>query len=157
MNQNSEEFYKQKYLKYKHKYLEAQRLYGEELEGGGTNFWLAVPPKVYNLIKDTELFRSKKYTSLNALYFLLGVNSLYAEVKGKDIYSTLDKKKVSSFTTALGVKDKKYSDDEAIRQFKENKPTYGFLKINDYAGSSGGEIKVTQAPPPKVSETDTNL
>jgi len=34
MESNSEEFYKQKYLKYKHKYLEAQKLYGEELEGG---------------------------------------------------------------------------------------------------------------------------
>jgi hypothetical protein len=152
MNQNSEEFYKQKYLKYKHKYLEAQKLYGEELEGGGGEYWFIVPSTVYNLLKNSSLFKDRKYSSLKALYFLLGINSFYVKVKEKDIYKANNKEKTDEFDVGIGINDKKkYTDEEAILQLQKKYPSdYGFFKINDNFGRNGGDVKKTQDPPPKI-------
>jgi hypothetical protein len=154
MNQNSEEFYKQKYLKYKHKYLEAQKLYGEELEGGGPEYWFIVPSKVYEFLKKSSLLTKKEYSSLKALYFLLGTTSFYVKIKEKNIYTT-NGNKISSTTLDQGIglnNENKYTDDEAIRQLQQKFKNYGFFKINDNIGRKGGNVKNIQDPLPNTSQ-----
>jgi hypothetical protein len=145
MDLNSEEFYKQKYLKYKHKYLEAQRLYGEELEGGGTLKWLIVPREVYDSIFLNFLKPGYKYVKDNGLYILAGENGKVIEPKGKSVKSYFTNKfedtPAGIKENGLGVIDKKYSDDNAITQLKTAYPENVYLLIESNYLSSGGVIK----------------
>jgi len=144
MDLNSEEFYKQKYLKYKHKYLEAQRLYGEELEGGGTQKWLIVPKNVYESVL-ISLTEGQKYNKDNALYFLAGENVKVIEPKKKSVLSPWIKKSEDAPAgikeNGLGVIDKKYSDNNAINQLKTAYPNNVYFLIDSNDWSSGGVIK----------------
>ena len=146
MDLNSEEFYKQKYLKYKHKYLEAQRLYGEELEGGGTLKWLIFSSDIYD--SSFKFFNSGyKYGRDNSLYLLVGENVKVIEPRKKSVlFPWKDKNKsedapVGIKENGLGVIDKKYSNENAITQLKTAYPGNGYLLIESNDWSSGGEIK----------------
>jgi hypothetical protein len=143
MELNSEEFYKQKYLKYKHKYLEAQRLYGEELEGGGALRWLIVPKDIYNTIIK-PIAQQKKYSKDSVLYFLSGKSAYVIDKEGKSVYASYDNKKVETpaiIGNGLGVVNKKYSDSNATAQLKEAYPDMVYILIESNRFSSGGLIK----------------
>lgn len=73
INENSDEFYRKKYLKYKQKYIEAQQLYGEELKGGywGQEFFVFCPYKNFMLVNDYF----PKIDNLESLFILLGDKS----------------------------------------------------------------------------------
>jgi hypothetical protein len=75
-DKNKKYFYK--YLKYKQKYLEAQKLYGKDLIGGANEYkYIFCPSAVYNLIK--SLFPEGKniFNDLNCFNLLLGPRSYY--------------------------------------------------------------------------------
>ena len=146
MDLNSEEFYKQKYLKYKHKYLEAQKLYGEELEGGGTDYWLIVPLEIYNayslILKD-----GGKYTQDSALFWLLGMDSLMIKTEDTKILSSFTKDDVRQIDTKLGIEEKKkYNDDTAKNQLRGIYSDKVLIKINSSTFGSGGDIKIVATP-----------
>jgi hypothetical protein len=54
INENSNEFYRKKYLKYKQKYIDTLQLYNKELDGGwfGDEFFVFVPFDIYKLVRD---------------------------------------------------------------------------------------------------------
>jgi len=143
MESNSEEFYKQKYLKYKHKYLEAQKLYGEELEGGGTLKWLVVPSNIY-LHNIKSLVEAGKYSKDASLYLLAGKKAVVIEPKSKSVLNSWNEKQLEvqiNEGNGLGVKDKKYTDDEALKQLKEAYPEHAYILIESNTFSSGGDFK----------------
>jgi len=145
MESNSEEFYKQKYLKYKHKYLEAQKLYGEELEGGGTLKWLVVPRNIYDSnIK--SLVTAGKYSKDASLYFLAGKNAVVIEPKSKSVLNSWKNQKqqevpVQIKENGLGVIEKKYTEENAVNQLKEAYPENAYILIESNTLSSGGDFK----------------
>jgi hypothetical protein len=88
MESNSEEFYKQKYLKYKHKYLEAQKLYGEELEGGvcGDWIWVICPTSKFNIISTSDDYKKNMTVpDENCLWLALGDNSWWCTSGNKKL------------------------------------------------------------------------
>jgi hypothetical protein len=145
MDLNSEEFYKQKYLKYKHKYLEAQKLYGEELEGGGTNYWLIVPIEIYNEYR-LILKKGGKYTKDSALFLLLGMDSHMIKTEDTKILSSFTKDDIRQIDTKLGIVEKKYNDDNAIKQLRVIYSDKVLIKINSSRFSEGGDIYVVDMP-----------
>jgi hypothetical protein len=126
---NSEEFYKQKYLKYKHKYLEAQKLYTEELEGGvwGDWIWVICPTVKMNIIKGSWQYSGGTVPDENCLWLQLGDNSWWCTSgKKKIIYCETGKEnEIDTFPEGLGMEEKKgrffginnvYSDVKAQSQ-----------------------------------------
>jgi hypothetical protein len=92
INENSEELYRKKYLKYKQKYLDAQK--GEELEGGlwFDKTFIFCPEDVYNMIGrlyDSEgiTTKNKYFNNKNLFLLLLGGESYYT------VYGTKELKK----------------------------------------------------------------
>ena len=146
MDLNSEEFYKQKYLKYKHKYVEAQKLYGEELEGGGTDYWLIIPKDIYDLNK--EILKVKgKYNLDLALFLLLGIDSLMIKVSDTQIISSFTNSVIEPLKKKLGNNDKnKYLDSEAISQLRRTYMDKVLIKINSSRFSEGGDIYLVDIP-----------
>jgi hypothetical protein len=110
MESNSEEFYKQKYLKYKHKYLEAQKLYGEELEGGvwGDWIWVICPTSKMDIIKDSWQYTGGTVTDENCLWLQLGDDSWYCTSGKKKLTNcgTGVEEKDVAFTGGLGMEKK---------------------------------------------------
>ena len=146
MDLNSEEFYKQKYLKYKHKYVEAQKLYGEELEGGGTDYWLIIPKDIYDLNK--EILKVKgKYNLDLALFLLLGIDSLMIKVSDTQIISSFTNSVIEFLKKKLGNNDKnKYLDSEAISELRRIYMDKVLIKINSSRFSEGGDIYLVDIP-----------
>jgi len=72
INENSDEFYRKKYLKYKQKYIETQQLYGEELEGGlwGDITFVLCPKNVYDMIAELYPDNGDKKFFNKELFFL---------------------------------------------------------------------------------------
>ena len=90
INENSDEFYRKKYLKYKQKYIETQQLYGEELEGGkwGDITFVFCTEKIHNMMirfyngTDTKI---KNFFDKDVFFLLLGSDSYYTVYGTKDI------------------------------------------------------------------------
>ena len=68
--------YLYKYLKYKQKYIEAQQLYGKELKGGNSIYFIYCPVEIYNLIQSLFL-KDSKIKQQNCFFLLLGPRSFY--------------------------------------------------------------------------------
>jgi hypothetical protein len=92
INENSEELYRKKYLKYKQKYLDAQK--GEELEGGlwYDKTFIFCNDDVYEMIKKLYDYigtdtKYKKFNNKNLFLLLLGSESYYT------VYGTKELKK----------------------------------------------------------------
>ena len=83
IDSNSDEFYRQKYLKYKKKYIEAQQLYEEDLEGGADTWtYYFSPQDLYENLKG--LFDNYK-ALLPAFELRLGPNAYYTTIKDKEL------------------------------------------------------------------------
>ena len=90
INENSDEFYRKKYLKYKQKYIETKQLYGEELEGGkwGDITFVFCTEKIHNMMRrlyDGTNTNIKKFLNKDVFFFLLGSDSYYTVYGTKDI------------------------------------------------------------------------
>ena len=83
IDSNSDEFYRQKYLKYKKKYIEAQQLYEEDLEGGADTWtYYFSPQDLYENLKG--LFDNYK-ALLPAFELRLGPDTYYTTIKDKEL------------------------------------------------------------------------
>ena len=146
MESNSEEFYKQKYLKYKHKYLEAQKLYGEDLEGGkwGDWIWVICPTSKFEIIKESWQYAKGTVPDENCLWLQLGDNSWWCtsgNTKFKNCGTGVEEKDVA-FAIGLGNTEEKgkifgtnkvYSDNNAKNELldyisKKNLSNYSIFK-----------------------------
>jgi len=153
MESNSEEFYKQKYLKYKNKYLEAQKLYGEELEGGkwGDWIWVICPKNKFDIIKASWQYAGRTVPDEKCLWQQLGDNSSWCTSGNKKWTNcgTGVEDKVVAFPDGLGMTKEKgkfygtnmvYSNEKAIEDLNKyasglsifkykSSPTANFRKI----------------------------
>ena len=132
MESNSEEFYKQKYLKYKHKYLEAQKLYGEDLEGGvwGDWIWVICPNGKFDIISKSWQYTDKNTVpDENCLWLQLGDDSWWCTSGNKKLKNCLTgvEEKDVAFEKGLGKEEQKgrffgtnnvYSNDKAKRELE---------------------------------------
>lgn len=155
MESNSEEFYKQKYLKYKHKYLEAQKLYGEELEGGkwGDWIWVICPKTKLNIIKDSWQYQGGTVPDENCLWLQLGDNSWWCTSGNKKLTNcgTGKEEKDVAFPKGLGnTKDsffsKGYTNAEAKSQLesyitKESLTDYSIFKYKSAATAGSRKVE----------------
>ena len=111
MESNSEEFYKQKYLKYKHKYLEAQKLYGEDLEGGkwGDWIWVICPNNNFELVKSSWQYEKGYVPDESCLCLQLGDKSWWCTSGNKKLTNcgTGKEEKEVAFEKGLGMEEKK--------------------------------------------------
>jgi hypothetical protein len=141
MESNSEEFYKQKYLKYKHKYLEAQQLYGEDLEGGlwGDWIWVICPKNIFDIIKDSWQYTGGTVPDENCLWLQLGDNSYWCTSGNKKLTNcgTGVEDKEVAFTDGLGITKEKgklfgtnnvYSNQKAIEHLQNYKSGFSIFK-----------------------------
>ncbi len=153
MESNSEEFYKQKYLKYKHKYLEAQKLYGEELEGGkwGDWIWVICPKDKLDIIKDSWQYRGGTVPDEECLWLQLGTNSWWCTSGNKKLTSceTGKEEKDEAFPSGLGIKEedrkflgkkKVYTNVKAVEDLNQynSKPEYAIFK---YKSAAAGRFR----------------
>jgi len=109
MESNSEEFYKQKYLKYKHKYLEAQKLYGEELEGGvwGDWIWVICPKSKFDIISKSWRYTGGTVPDEKCLWAQLGDDSWWCTSGNKKLKNCFTGKEQTevAFEKGLGIKE----------------------------------------------------
>ena len=103
---NSDEFYRQKYLKYKKKYIDTQKLYEEELEGGADTNWIYYfcPEERYNEVKN--LYDAFIQKLLPDFELRLGFNGYYITIKEKQLHSSQTDKLHDGikWTDGLGIK-----------------------------------------------------
>ena len=122
MESNSEEFYKQKYLKYKHKYLEAQKLYGEELEGGiwGDWIWVICPTDKFNIISKSWQYTSNTVPDEKCLWLQLGNDSFYC---------TSGKKKFTNCGTGIEDENESFPDGLGMNVKVKKGTLFGTNKV----------------------------
>ena len=151
MESNSEEFYKQKYLKYKHKYLEAQKLYGEELEGGkwGDWIWVICPQVKLDIIKQSWQYKDGNVPDEECLWLQLGKDSWWCTSGNKKLTSceTGKEEKEEAFPGGLGMEEKKgkffgtnkvYTNEKALEQLNKYKSGSGIFK---YKSAPAGRFR----------------
>jgi len=154
INENSDEFYRKKYLKYKQKYIDTLQLYSKELDGGrwGDKFFILVPYEIYMLVRGIySVGTSDKPTiidNIKGFYILLGANSYKTFFQSPKLKKLDGKIQNETFwignkddkSTYLGLgyfsdkdgKNKRQSMQEA--EIQARKLTYGASKKSPISG-----------------------
>ena len=156
MESNSEEFYKQKYLKYKHKYLEAQKLYGEELEGGkwGDWIWVICPIVKFNIVSQSWQYTGGTVSNENCLWLQLGDDSYWCTSGNKKFTNcgTGVEDKAVTFSDGLGITKEQgkyfgtnnvYSNQIAKNQLQSYKSDYSIFKYKSSAIAGYRKVEFT--------------
>jgi hypothetical protein len=149
INENSDEFYRKKYLKYKQKYIDTLQLYSNELDGGrfGDEFFILVPYNIYKLVR--EIYNTPTDDNPTIINDIKGFFILLGNTSYKTFYTSKKLRKCSDNTSVdenfwldstditknyigLGYfsdksgKNKKKSIDEALKQ--ATSATFGNFK-----------------------------
>ena len=95
INENSDEFYKKKYLKYKQKYIDTLQLYSNELDGGwfGDEFILLVPFNIYMLVR--EIYSTPTVNTPTIIDDIKGFFILLGDKSYKTFYTSKKLRKCS--------------------------------------------------------------
>ena len=128
--ENSDEFYKKKYSKYKQKYIDTQQLYSKELDGGWLRdeFIIFVPFENYKLVRDIfSIGTEDKPTIIN-------------DIKG--FFILLSDNSYKTFNTSQ--KLRKCSNNEIVEQNfwlgkKDN--TKAYIGLGYYSDNNGNNKK----------------